>query len=984
MIKVNLFANYGHQYFFSSLIALDDDVGVADYHNNRLADPDDLGFGQPLLNNDKLRSLLVARARKDAWQSIQNGSYVRCRIGTRNFVHKNGSAYRILGIWFAVESNIGPESRGYPIKVETGAQTAPGITAPYAVGDPADLPLNPVQLTASFGPELDVLIPHDYRTLDIVWMKPGGKVIEVDLIVDFGNSRTAVFALEDRKKIQDDVLEFPLICRPVGFLLTHEGGRELPPPSRGNAEPYLIDSWFVFHETNFSAFEKPRDAGMKQAVYDTVTTRTMFRERQTRQVRETITRKPHAFIEMSQVVMGPWAKQLLSKSSVAASEGERPSGGRVFLSSPKRYAWDSGLSTGEGTYWTMVLNPWTQHDYRRSLPPLQGEVLRFVYADDRPWKLTNPPNAAEKPHHRPVPDPDEPFHARGCTMTLAALAILESAYRQITSNEWRRDRQEKLPRTLRAVQVTYPSGWTADEIESYRQKWQNALNIFAHTRLPLGPGGLSEDANNPVPTLRMSIDEAVAAQLPIVYTQIRNLRNVADSWARLYGRPVAGNNYVVRVMSVDIGGGTTDTSIVEYRNDSGSGKTNVNLKAKLLFKDSSTTAGDHLVKTIIERALLPALAESLPDRTDQRSRDQFRNLFARGGDNDREREDRAIIARLVFMPLVVKWLQDISKERQGPGEGVPFWSMDNAGCDPAAIAKLSKLLARASIPIVLDTSGIFQVDYELLKATIGEVFRSMASLHAQLVAAYNCDLVIVTGKVSELPQLKSLFEQQLPLPANRILSAKGYDTQAWFPLTENGEIPDAKLVTAVGAALARAIERGGVQSWEPIAFETAYEQRYCWGHMPPDDGPFSEHHVLIADNEELDIKDGNLVIKSRETPEFRDCYLTTDNTYIGRHLFRMSDSRPEQVYHFQRVRVPAAVAGPIRPIKVKVRLRRESESDGETFGVAERLVIEEILEGEHENGEPLGWHDVELKLCTLIGGTHWLDNGQFDLRWKEA
>ena len=41
---------------------------------------------------------------------------------------------------------------------------------------------------------------------------------------------------------------------------------EMPPPSRGNADPFLIDSWFVFHETNFSTFETPENSLIEVAL----------------------------------------------------------------------------------------------------------------------------------------------------------------------------------------------------------------------------------------------------------------------------------------------------------------------------------------------------------------------------------------------------------------------------------------------------------------------------------------------------------------------------------------------------------------------------------------------------------------------------------------------------------------------------------------------------------------------------------------------
>ena len=61
-----------------------------------------------------------------------------------------------------------------------------------------------------------------------------------------------------------------------------------------------------------------------------------------------------------------------------------------------------------------------------------------------------------------------------------ALAILESAYRQINSIDFlRRTFPERcgLLRRLRRVRVTYPAGWTGQERERYLDQWRRATAL---------------------------------------------------------------------------------------------------------------------------------------------------------------------------------------------------------------------------------------------------------------------------------------------------------------------------------------------------------------------------------------------------------------------------------------------------------------------------------------------------------------------------
>ena len=66
-------------------------------------------------------------------------------------------------------------------------------------------------------------------------------------------------------------------------------------------------------------------------------------------------------------------------------------------------------------------------------------------------------------------------------------------------------------------------------------------------------------------------------------------------------------------------GGTTDFSVIEYRSDFSKNEINetvktndptARLKAKLLYKDGKTIAGDALVKKIIEDVLIPCWIKS--------------------------------------------------------------------------------------------------------------------------------------------------------------------------------------------------------------------------------------------------------------------------------------------------------------------------------------------------------------------------------------
>jgi hypothetical protein len=61
----------------------------------------------------------------------------------------------------------------------------------------------------------------------------------------------------------------------------------------------------------------------------------------------------------------------------------------------------------------------------------------------------------------------------------------------------------------------------------------------------------------------MRLDEAVASQLAIVFSEVRRIGDSAADWVHFTGR-MRGETRSVRVLTIDIGGGTTDTAVVEY------------------------------------------------------------------------------------------------------------------------------------------------------------------------------------------------------------------------------------------------------------------------------------------------------------------------------------------------------------------------------------------------------------------------------------
>jgi hypothetical protein len=444
------------------------------------------------------------------------------------------------------------------------------------------------------------------------------------------------------------------------------------------------------------------------------------------------------------------------------------------------------------------------------LPKLAGTVLRFLNQDGRDWSLGNneeepPPNERANAAARPVPNPDQPAFPRGDALTWAALTVLETAYRNIMSADWRRALgQPFVKRRLRSITVTFPPGWTGQELAAYRRKWQKAVDIFSLAHLHRRQL-ISNKGDRPL--LLMDLDEAVASQLPLVYNEIKRLGNEGENWIELVGRG-RGTDAKAHIMNIDIGGGTTDVAIIEYSDEfAGPG---VQLLSNLLYRDSSTIAGDALVRRAIEAVLLPALARGF----DARELAAFDNLLS---------SIKSAVAswrrinRQIFIPIIYRWLQDLARGRyQQPETGVAPTPQEILGTTgDKLIPEFKSFCSRVGFPdTVLNPSAPLNYDQQKLSVCITETFSELFHSLAKAVDAFDCDLVFISGKPSELPPLRPLLEESLPLLPHRIVFAKDTHVGSWYPLSTDGRINDAKTATVAGAALNQAIRNGLIPHWK--------------------------------------------------------------------------------------------------------------------------------------------------------------------------
>ena len=919
MVQIKVFPESGHHYTF---VPFENDV---------------------LTKYPKLRQLCAQG--RHPWSEL-NYKWVRGRFAMKDVQP---------GMWVAVESNLGSVERGslYEPRRQAGAPHSLDNNSPYAAPDLTRLPGQPQVITIQIPSPTDSNTLVDVAQLEVIWQRPAGKPIDVDLIVDFGNTRTVVLALENLAA-QDGKLAS--VCRPVRFI---KQPYNYEATEHENLEDTctIVDSWFVLHETIFSNLEPPSPhfkSAQQWQTEETVIEEGFFPKKKRIDKHHFVTaRVPQMFIELSPLVMGNSARQILGNLHLEA-------GGNYSMSSPKRYVWDSDIVGKEGgQWWTMVLNRWNPESASPvQLPKLAGSLLRFIYSDGRDWVVEQPPNEDPNQAQRPVATPPEPAYPRSATMTWAALSVIELAYRQITSAEWRKGNHEFVPRRLRNVIVTYPSGWSIHEVGAYKTKWETALNIFtiAHLR---NRKSILEGGDRP--QLVMDLDEAVASQLPFVYSEILRLGNMGENWIELFGRGKGGEARV-RIMTVDIGGGTTDISIVEYADMlEGAG---VNLKAELLFRDSSSVAGDALVKEIIECVLLPKIGERYLDNPTKT--EIYNAVFSGALKSAGLKAKWSRIVKLVFLPIVRQWLSDLAHGTYGcPETGGPWaperiMGVEGRLVDEGALRELNEFFKKSPLKEeVLGDADPIGYPPEQVEECISRVFSPVIRSLAKYVAAFDVDLITLSGKPSELPPVRRLLEDLLPILPQRIIQARNFPAGDWYPMATNNKIRDAKTVTAVGAALAQAIKNGNIDGWGLSATTTEmFVSKNYWGAMPTRVQPTKFGRIYLRPEE--DMATVPILI----------------GTCIGRKILP-SGAKPEQVYRFRWKNKEEWIGVGVPLLQVTIqRLAAEDKNSSESLSISQ-------VDGQAGNRKVTS-NDVELQLCTLEGEDFWQDTGRFEVVWPTA
>lgn len=790
--------------------------------------------------------------------------------------------------------------------------------------------------------------------------------VDVDLILDIGNSRTTGILVETLPQRITNLND--------SYLLEL---RDLSQPENMYAEPFETRVEFV--DASFGNDALSRRSG----------------------------RQSPAFAWPSAVRIGPEAARLATQAVCAE--------GTTGMSSPKRYLWDERpwqqtwrYNTG-GNAEPMV----SRGLFPRQLNP-QGTPLACF---DDPLFKKSP--ALQQQQAEPI---FESLFTRSSLMLFMMGEILTQALVTVNSPATRARRElPNLPRRLRRLIFTVPTAMPVAEKRIFRRWVIWAVRVvwealgWSQWYLPRHrQHGQSGDYRQS-PQVRCDWDEASCSQLVLLYNElVVKQHGDAHHLFRLLGkpRPSCAGHPCVRVASIDIGGGTTDLSITTYELASAEGDT-ARIVPHTEFRDGFNIAGDEVLREVVANHVIPAIGQALAQQGLSEPRSLLGQLFGRDsiGMSQEERNIRARLVRQIAVPVALgllaacespedeqtahyRTLGDFfepdpldpaaSAQKQNPipdpdsaGDAFDAQSaVPRPGRAPrpqVATLRAVEALVRRAAPFIQNFNILdvpIQVPAPAVQATIRSTLGPTLSALCELVHLYDSDVLLLTGRPSAWNGVIASVLAKLPVPPDRIIPMRRYHVGSWYPFADaRGRITDPKTTVVVGAILC-ALADGHLEgfSFDSGALRLTSTARYI-GEMDINSQLKRPKVWFTVD------------VNSKEGTEQSRQVAFSGPLSIG---YRQMDAErwPTTRYHllaFAGEEARSRASGRL-PYTVELRLRVEdvwdegprSEDDRERRSEGE-FCIDAITDNQGRNVDR---RDLEIRLQTLkLDEGYWLDTG---------
>jgi hypothetical protein len=821
-------------------------------------------------------------------------------------------------------------------------------------------------------------MPDPIRVPNIAHQNP----VDVSLVIDVGNSRITGVLVETVPQRETKLTD----CYPLRI-------RDLTSPSHVYAEPFdtsleFVEPFFGPPEWSFASDSRGHRNSFKWP---------------------------------STVRVGREAARLAANSK----EEMGPTG----MSSPKRYLWDTRPQI-LGWYFNNVFN---YHNSLHELPAVAhgsfvlninsaGIPLSYFNRRDRQdiRRLKLPPEIGE--HLSSEDSSMVAFNANYSRSSLMMFLLAELVAQALScvNSPMVRDARENsnLPRRLRKIILTVPTAmplaeqnifktWARLAVESVWVSLGWWRDFFEKKDGPMDKkdGDKSENtAFQLSPEVRCEWYESTCTQLVWLYNELhKKFHNNATELFTLLGKkrslsflPGQGaasrESDSLRIASIDVGGGTTDISIITY-SILNPGAATPHILPYQDFRDGFNVAGDDIMREVIRSEFVKSLEKAALDKGVYDAENIFTGLFTDTvamGVQDNVRAQKLLRSQFVShvaTPVALHILR-LYEETDFIGGAVEREVRLRDILQPEgekALGWLANILSYVEEPLrqngwkdfqLLDFS--FKVDMRMVDRSVGFVINQILVDMGEIVSQYDCDLLILTGRPSRWPAIMRVPYERNFLPVDRVVHMHKYRVNSEYPFVNHNRIEDPKTSVVVGAIILSLAE--GSLSGITVDAENFTPQ------------PINRYLGMLYDNGKLDNNDQNVWFTNTEVQEGREILQSRTisfnaNTAVGfRQLScdRWTTTRLYSLEFRDSAAVEKAKGNLPYQVELAFEMKQSTDLEDDTRSAASKaksllqrtegtLKVSSVTD---RRGGQVNKSDVTVRLQTLRSDSgYWLDTG---------
>lgn len=496
--------------------------------------------------------------------------------------------------------------------------------------------------------------------------------------------------------------------------------------------------------------------------------------------------------------------------------------GSSGLSSPKRYLWDDdaqrdswrvnakSLQAGESPFATDVAFTTYVNDLGEAIHRLSADALKLQ--PDRGILAIRA------------------FYARQnlASFALAEIFVQAMAMMNAPMHRLRRPVNAELPRRLRRIIMTMPTAMPLKERCILKEQAEAACEL-AYLSLGLAElvpqadgstklaytleGRVHPDKPDSGPEVILKWDEATATSAVYLYTQIaQNYSGGAHTFFESVRRPeniadpATGGR--LRLATIDIGGGTTDLVVMSVA-AAGTGN-NVTLEPYQEFREGFNLAGDDALLKVVREHVVDPIRNRLRELgMGDRASSVLNELL--GGDHGEKQAveyvRRQQFASQIAAPIALGMLQEyetydpLAPRPDGTRAFADFFGADSRPSEDL-ITHFNAAVAKRGLAGFKLEEMEFKISLPAIDLTVRSAFLEMLRALGEIVHRYRCDLLILSGRTSRLPAVRAILEESGAMPTHRVISLHQFRVGQWYPFRDDqSTVGDPKTTAAVGAMI---------------------------------------------------------------------------------------------------------------------------------------------------------------------------------------